>query len=150
MEILKRFLFSPQLLRIDIPLGGENPEGGNDELEQLKEPTREARAFLDKHPMAKIIIVVDAHCMDNGFFVYEGDSAETFKGCPMSEVNTTIRSYLALLTPLQILVVIPPEILCFVSNKPDTPKHGHSSLILNLACGASVTQLAPRTELIKS
>jgi len=44
---------------------------------------------------------------------------------------------------------IPPEVLKFVSNAPDTPKHGHKSLIMNLVCGPSVNQTIAHHSLLQ-
>jgi hypothetical protein len=47
----------------------------------------EIAEFLARHPTAKIIIVLDTHCLsENGAFIWKGHSAETCLFCRMKEV----------------------------------------------------------------
>lgn len=46
-----------------------------------------AKAFLKKRQAAKIVVVVDTHCLDNGAFVYEGSTPQTYSGCRLEEVR---------------------------------------------------------------
>jgi len=48
-----------------------------------------AEKFLSSHLTAKIVVVVDTHCLDNGFLVYTGASTESYKACTLKEVSTT-------------------------------------------------------------
>ena len=47
-----------------------------------------AGEFLEKHETAKVIMVIDTHCLENGFFVYTGASAESYKACSLKEAST--------------------------------------------------------------
>jgi len=46
-----------------------------------------AEAFLEKHSTAKIVFIVDTHCLDNGYFVYKGASPKTYEACSLLEVS---------------------------------------------------------------
>ena len=46
-----------------------------------------AERFLKTHGTAKIIFIVDTHCLDNGYFVYTGANPETYKACSLIEVS---------------------------------------------------------------
>jgi hypothetical protein len=48
--------------------------------------------FLKDHEMAKIVIVIDTHSMQNGSLVWTGDSAEEYRTCNLSEVSRILRS----------------------------------------------------------
>ena len=54
---------------------------------QLVDPVGEVRDFLSKHPMAKIIVVVDTHCLENRSFVWKGDTPMSYQGCLLLEVS---------------------------------------------------------------
>lgn len=47
-----------------------------------------AGTFLMDHPTAKIIVVIDTHCIDNGFLLWRGTTAENLLACSLSEVST--------------------------------------------------------------
>ena len=72
---------------MDIVLGGDDHKQLHPHLQQSSKPSMEATLFLKQHPMAKIIVVVDTHCLENGAFVYEGDSPANFKACLLPEVG---------------------------------------------------------------
>jgi len=77
-----------QILRLDIPLGGSGEDDGqNMDLDQLKDPEDAAKRFLKAYTMAKIVVVIDTHCLENGFFVWEGDSPTTYAACSLLEVS---------------------------------------------------------------
>ena len=71
---------------MDIVLGGNDSDNAHSNLSSSAKPSDEALSFFQDHPTAKIIIVVDTHCVENGAFVYEGDSLATFKACYLPEV----------------------------------------------------------------
>lgn len=78
---------------MNIPLGGndgDKPEliGKVDpDVEELQDPVATAKDFLTKHGMAKIVVVIDTHCIENGAFVYTGNSAATYEACTLNEVS---------------------------------------------------------------
>lgn len=45
-----------------------------------------AERFLSDHESAKIVVVVDTHSVDNGYFVWTGASAESYRACSLIEV----------------------------------------------------------------
>ena len=45
-----------------------------------------AARFLVDHPTAKIVVVVDTHCVENGSFVWKG-AKSGFEACGMDEVS---------------------------------------------------------------
>jgi phosphoribosylpyrophosphate synthetase len=49
-----------------------------------------AESFLKEHPAAKIVIVIDTHCITTGSFVWRGDSPETYEVCTLFEVSATL------------------------------------------------------------
>lgn len=90
-----------QLLRLDLTLDGSKkiPEPKTktkrrngrarkvvDDV-KLDNPIAEAVGFLEKYKTAKIVIIVDTHCLESGQFVYMGDGPETYRGCFMEEVG---------------------------------------------------------------
>lgn len=111
-----------------------------------------AQKFLDEHNTAKIVFIVDTHCLENGFFVYQGDSPNTYNACSLLEVSLPcVHSppLPDLNTPVQILSQCPPKgIFQYLSNDPKAPKHNHKSIIINLACGASISVAGARTQLL--
>ena len=92
-----------QILRLDVPLdpegaaadakaSGNNTNSGStsevDEThEELIDPTVQARDFLAENPMAKILVVLDTHSMENGSFVWKGNSPPSYEGCSLLEVS---------------------------------------------------------------
>jgi len=52
-----------------------------------------AEELLERYPTAKIVVVIDTHCLDNGYFVYTGNSPETYKACSLKEagISCTMR-----------------------------------------------------------
>ncbi|KAF9646686.1 hypothetical protein BDM02DRAFT_3188658 [Thelephora ganbajun] len=102
----------------------QHPE---DSLFKVSKDVSLAERFLGTHSMAKIIIVIHTHCLNNGFFVWTGDSPETYHACSLLE-----------------------GIFKYLSNAEGTPSHNHKSLILNLACGNSISQVCARSKLLDS
>jgi hypothetical protein len=52
-------------------------------------PQDEAVDFLDRHPTAKIVVVIDTHCLEEtGGFIFKGNTPETYAACSMAEVST--------------------------------------------------------------
>lgn len=79
---------------MNIPLGGS--KDGQAEVvgrdgsgvEELSDPIATAKEFLMVHKLAKIVVVIDTHCLDNGAFVYTGDSPSTYQACSLDEVSS--------------------------------------------------------------
>ena len=140
-----------QLTWIDILLGGDDHSEAHPDLDPSSSPSSTAELFFKRHPTAKIIVVIDTHCIENGGFVYAGNSPQTFQACLLPEVSVhpdCLR--LPRLMGYEIINdCIPREILKFLSNASNTPRHSHKSIIINLACGASVEENLARHHLLQ-
>ena len=55
--------------------------------EELMDLVVEARDFLAKHSLAKILIVIDIHCLENGAFIWKGNTPVSYQGCSLLEVS---------------------------------------------------------------
>lgn len=50
---------------------------------------REATDFLLDHPTAKIVVVIDTHCLDNGYYIWSRDgNTNDFQACEMEEASS--------------------------------------------------------------
>ncbi|KAF9779587.1 hypothetical protein BJ322DRAFT_1113387 [Thelephora terrestris] len=92
-----------------------------------------AEEFLNAHKSAKIVVAIDTHSADNGYFIWTGSTAETYRACSLLEILRDCS---------------PKGIFKYLSNAEDTPIHSHKSLIINLACGQSISQDRARSELL--
>ncbi len=101
-----------QVLWLDLPLtsvagedgtlvGGSKSargRGGDVEIEEAKaRQSRESGSFtkiakfLDRYSTARIIIVVDTHCLEeNGAFVWKGTTPASYDACSMAQVRPII------------------------------------------------------------
>ena len=51
-------------------------------------PYEAAGTFLKDHPTAKIIVIIDTHCLEeSGAFIWTGDSPETYRGSSLRRVS---------------------------------------------------------------
>jgi hypothetical protein len=64
--------------------GGDNYKGSKTEV---TETPKAADRFLDEYPTAKIIVVIDTHCIENGYLVWGHDAANGLLTCSMLEVG---------------------------------------------------------------
>ena len=54
----------------------------------VKTDTSEAaQGFLAEFPTAKIVVIIDTHCLKNGFFVWTGNSKDSYQACPLLAVG---------------------------------------------------------------
>lgn len=78
---------------ISIKLGGTTNDlntGDSDEPLQQKLPETfpEIDNFMIQHPSAKIVLVVDTHCLqDSGAFICSGDGPKSYAPCTLWEVS---------------------------------------------------------------
>lgn len=72
---------------MDISLDGEDAEEESDDIEESQNPNKDAKDFLRKNPTAKIVVVIDTHCLENGAFVWTGDSPTSYQACFLAEVR---------------------------------------------------------------
>ena len=50
---------------------------------------QDAARFLKEYPMAKIVIIIDTHCLENGLYVWPRDTTKgEFKACQIEEVGS--------------------------------------------------------------
>ena len=79
---------------MDITIGGDTAHGAHpDAANASSNPETGAQAFLARYPTAKIVVVVDTHCLDsNGAFVYTGDSPDTYLACVLPTVSIRFAS----------------------------------------------------------
>lgn len=68
--------------------GGTEDDGYRTETTDTSKPAEE---FLEKHPTAKIVVVIDTHCLENGYFVWTGDSKGELQACSLLTVSVTYR-----------------------------------------------------------
>lgn len=59
----------------------------NEKLFARSKATVRAIKFMEIHPLAKILIVIDTHAADNGYFVWVGESEEDYRSCSLLEVG---------------------------------------------------------------
>ena len=83
-----------QVFRLDIPLDGEDHgeqcEDSQDVThESVEDPIQKAVEFLARFETAKIVVVFDTHSVDNGAFIWRGNSADksSLESCYMLEVS---------------------------------------------------------------
>ena len=109
---------------------------------KAKKDMRATSSFFKEHPTAKMITVIDSHSLDNGFFAWKRTPGGEVEACRLYEVSIV---YLWLLLAsifvfLQILRdCMPPLIFEKLTSSPTSKDHHNKSLILNLACGSTVT-----------
>lgn len=128
----------------------DEPPAENDGLYEVISDSAAAEQFLKAHPTAKIVVVIDTHCIENGFFIYKGISPENYAACSLLEVSGIYCPNPFVSHLRQILKdCIPKRVFEYISDAGDTPKHSHKSLILNLACGASISQPGSRNEMLR-
>ena len=85
-----------QVFRLDIPLDAENPGeqfGDSEDVthESVEDPIQKAVEFLARFKTAKIVVVFDTHSVDNGAFIWRGNSADksSLESCYMLEVGVS-------------------------------------------------------------
>jgi len=114
-------------------------------------PADEAGDFLDRHTTARIVVIIDTHCLEEtGAFIYKGSAPDSYEACCMEEVSS-VQSRVTVSTtsecPQIIQGCIPERVRRYLSNVKGTPVHTHRSIILNLACGASIRNTQSRHSL---
>jgi hypothetical protein len=87
----------PQIMLLESKLdvcGPARQEYGDNDDEDIVTTTSSdaAESFLKEHPAAKIVIVIDTHCLTTGSFVWKGNRPENYEACSLFEVSATLRS----------------------------------------------------------
>jgi hypothetical protein len=74
-----------QVMLVDLPLNGKS---NLTELPDHLLPYPEVTQFLTKHSTAKILVVVDTHCLqENGALLWEGNDSQSYGACPLWQVS---------------------------------------------------------------
>jgi len=138
---------------MECPLNGVPVAGPDDRNDRHYRTTRDrtaAESFLNRHPTAKILFIVDTHSLENGFFIYAGDSPQDYLACSLLEVGSSSMwpSHISHVFPKILRDCSPPGVFKFLSNSDKSPKHQHKSLILNLSCGSSISQAGARSRIL--
>lgn len=68
--------------------GGEGKSKSKKRKPKISLPLGEVDKFLTHYPTAKIIIVVETHCLENGRFVWTGEFPTTYEACSLLEVRS--------------------------------------------------------------
>jgi len=69
---------------------GKQVKQADGESQEQCQPEDMAARFLELHPTAKIVFIIDTHCLDEtGSFIFIGNSPESYRACTMAEVSTT-------------------------------------------------------------
>jgi len=110
-----------------------------------------AGAFLTEHETAKIIVTIDTHCLEeNGLLVYSDADVTNLEACSLETVGIVrvwCQHWCANANAItQVLRdCIPHTVYQYLSKDPTAPVHAHKSLILNLACGATIGSAESRS-----
>jgi hypothetical protein len=76
---------------LEIPLSGEGAGHKSKRCTRLEQLLEEIAAFLKLHPTAKIIILINTHCLEeNGSFIYAGNGSSDYLACRLYEVCTEL------------------------------------------------------------
>jgi len=76
-------------IALDVSMKRKDDDYGNDgETERTHTPDA-ATAFLKEFPTAKIIVIIDTHSSDGGFFLWKGNREGEFDTSPLLPVRIT-------------------------------------------------------------
>ena len=64
-----------------------NDEGGVEYGVEIMDNSQAAEDFLEQHPMAKIITVIDTHCNDKGDLLWKEDTKGKQNVCTLEDVS---------------------------------------------------------------
>jgi len=69
-------------------LGAEDAKANEDgdEAFDVIDDSGAALRFLDTRPTARILIIIDTHCLENGYFTYIGNNPVAYETCSLLEV----------------------------------------------------------------
>jgi hypothetical protein len=66
------------------------PLDRNDQKFEQSKDTSLAERFLMSNEGARIVVIVDTHCLDNGRLVWTGTSADEYRACSLFEVSSIL------------------------------------------------------------
>ena len=112
--------------------------------------SKEAVEFLTDCPVARIVVIIDTHCVEgNGAFIWGSDRDGGYKACSLQEVRPCKILNQRLLTFAKLLTdCIPKNVHQFLLKSSKRVYHNRS-IIANLACGASVQNDESRESLCR-
>lgn len=142
------------LIDVALDVAARLPSGDHDGDDDDTITTRTSKAaedFMEEFPLAKIVVIIDTHCSESGFFLWRGDHKGDFETSPLLPVSKKLYlSHLPSLTLLQILSdCVPSGIFKFLTDMEAAPDHSHRALIVNLSCGPSINKPESRHSLLK-
>lgn len=77
---------------------------------ELENPIQYAGDFLRKHKAAKIVVVVDTHCLPDGRLIYKGEDADSYEAFYMEQVGIhTIEANPMLSSTRSFVVAFQPQ-----------------------------------------
>ena len=82
--------FQAMLMEVDLDVAAARPvdnshyDGGST---KKTDTSKAAETFLEEFPTAKIVVIIDSHCLENGFFVWNGDTKSSYQACPLLAVR---------------------------------------------------------------
>ena len=86
-----------------------------------------AENFLNYHSTAKIVVVVNTHYLENGFFIWLGDSPEEYKARSLGGKDCTTFSLSHVLIPSEILQDCTSQGVFYLSDAKDTSPQSQSN-----------------------
>ena len=85
-------------MEVALDVGNWPGDGSGDGNTVVTNSSRAAEQFLAEFPFARIVVVIDTHCSESGFFLWRGDPKGDFNTSPLLLVsnNTLSPSFSAL------------------------------------------------------
>jgi hypothetical protein len=65
----------------------QHTSGENDERLTGSQAAADAIEFLEANPYAKIVVIIDTHAAENGYFVWAKDANGDYQACSLLEVG---------------------------------------------------------------
>ena len=77
---------------MDIVLGDGGEEPPKAWNLPSNKPINDVIAFLKEYLAVKIVIIIDTHCLNNGAFIYQGNSLMTYVACYLPKASIHYKS----------------------------------------------------------
>jgi len=86
----------PQILLMEVALDSgswpdDNVNDGGNAI--VTDSSRAAEEFLAEFPLARIIVIIDTHCSESGFFLWKGSLKGDFETSPLLPVCTMLHRF---------------------------------------------------------
>jgi hypothetical protein len=72
---------------MDVSLEGAQADPKKKKCGKTAKAVAAAVKFMKQWVTAKIIVIIQTHCLEGGAFVWRGDSPATYEGCSLLEVE---------------------------------------------------------------